>query len=143
MSGKKARMPHSQPLIFNNEQFTNDHKIAIFFANKFTTAIPHISDPAARCVKLQLLSNHSIDPTLSIFTAEHVVKVIKQCSDSIAAGPDGLMMLHLKHLARRGYEFLTQLFNLYLQSADIPSIWKRATLILIPKPGKLRLLGTS
>ena len=52
-------------------------------------------------------------------------------------------MLHLKHLGPRGHAFLTQLFNLSLQSADIPSIWKRATLIPISKAGKPRHLGTS
>ena len=52
-------------------------------------------------------------------------------------------MLHLKHLGPRGLRFLTHLFNLSLQSADIPSIWKRATLIPIPKAGKPRHLGTS
>ena len=71
------------------------------------------------------------------------MKALKQSSNSIDAGPDGLTMLHLKHLGPRGHAFLTQLFNLSLQSADIKSIWKRATLITIPKAGKSCHLGTS
>ena len=68
------------------------------------------------------------------------MKAIKQSSNSIAAGPDRLTMLHLKHPDPRSYEFLTHLFNLSLYSADITSIWMRATLIPIPKTGKLRHL---
>ena len=41
-------------------------------------------------------------------------------------------MLHLKHLGPWGHKFLTHLFKLSLQSADIASIWKRATLHPIP-----------
>ena len=70
------------------------------------------------------------------------MKGIKQSSNSIAAGPDELTMLHPKHSGPRGYEFLTHICNLSLQLADILSIWKRATLIPIPKAGKPRHTGT-
>ena len=143
MSGKKPRTPPNQPITFNNSQFTNENKIATSFCKQFTTTVPHTSDPAARRVKRQLLRDHPINHTLSIFTTERVVKAIKQSSNSIAAGPDGLTMLHLKHLGPRGLDFLTHIFNLSLQSADIPSIWKRATLIPIPKAGKQRHVETS
>ena len=82
------------------------------------------------------------DLVLSIFKTEQVVKAIKQNSNSIAAGPDGLMMLHLKHLGLRDKAFHTHLFILLLQSSDIPSIWKQSNLISIPKAGKPRHLET-
>ena len=52
-------------------------------------------------------------------------------------------MLHLKQLGPPGIQYLTKLFNLSIQSADIPSIWKQAKIIHIPKVGKPRPLGTS
>ena len=52
-------------------------------------------------------------------------------------------MIHLKHLGPRGYEYLTSLYNISIQAADIPSIWKRVTIIPIPKVGKPLHLGSS
>ena len=132
-----------QPVTFNNKHVTNDDKIVTSFSEQFTTIVPHTSDPTARRVKRQLLRYHPIDHTLSAFTTEQVEKAIKQSNNSIATGPDGLAMLHLKHLGNGGHAILTHLFNLSLQSADIPSIWKRAKLIPKPKAGKPRHLGTS
>ena len=53
------------------------------------------------------------------FATEQVVKVIKQRSNSIAASPDGLTILFLKHLDPRGYAFLTHIFYLSRQTANI------------------------
>ena len=55
---------------------------------------------------------------------------------STAVGPDGLNMLHLKHLGPLGLKYITALFNASLRSADIPAIWKQANVIFIPKGGK-------
>ena len=71
------------------------------------------------------------------------LQAIKACSNSVATGPDGLTMLHIKHLGPRGLQYLTHLFTLSLRSADIPAIWKQAAIIPIPKAGKPADLGTS
>ena len=52
-------------------------------------------------------------------------------------------MLHLKHLGRLGLQFLTRLYNLSVREADIPAIWKKATIIPVPKPGKNHDVGDS
>ena len=52
-------------------------------------------------------------------------------------------MLHIKHLGPRGISYLTHQYTLSLRHADIPSIWKQATIIQIPKVGKPRHLGSS
>ena len=49
----------------------------------------------------------------------------------------------LKHLGQHGIRFLTRLFNLSLQTADIPVIWKASIVIPVPKPGKPLDEGTS
>ena len=133
----KPLIPPNQPITFNRRQVTKYDKIATSFCKQFTTIVLHTSDPAARCVKRQLLRDHSIDHTLSIFTKEKVVKAIKQSNNSIAAGPDRLLtVLFLKHLGPRGHEFFTHLFNLSLKSGDIHSICKPAAFIPIPKAVK-------
>ena len=111
MFGKKKRNPPNQLITFNNKKVTNDDKIATSFCKQFTTIVPHTSDPAARRVKRQLLRDHPIYHTLSAFTTEKVVNAIKQSSNSKAASPNGLTVLHLKHLGPSGHAFLTQLFN--------------------------------
>jgi hypothetical protein len=45
-------------------------------------------------------------------------------------------MLHLKYLGPKGLDYLTELFNILVANDDIPSIWKKANVIPIPKPGK-------
>ena len=51
--------------------------------------------------------------------------------------------MHLKHLGPNGLRFLTRLFNLSVQNADIPAIWRSATIIPVPKPGKAADQGVS
>ena len=72
------------------------------------------------------MRDHLIDFTLSAFTTKQIVKAIRQSSDSIPAGLDGLTKLHLKHLGPRSHAFLTLLFNFSLLLAVIPSIRMRA-----------------
>ena len=64
------------------------------------------------------------------------IAAIKASKNLTAAGPTGLTMLHLKHLGVFGIRYLTHLFNLSVQNADIPSIWKSALIVPILKPGK-------
>ena len=142
-TGKKPRVPPNQPISFNNLQTIADQKIANSFFKRFTTTVRHTSEPAARRVRRHILRDHPLDHTFSPFTVCLVKKTIKESSNSIAAGSDGLIMLHLKHLWPRGYEELTSLNNLSIQAANIPSIWKRATILPIPKVGKPRHLGSS
>jgi hypothetical protein len=42
----------------------------------------------------------------------------------------------LKQLGVRCIEYLTQLFNLSVSCADLPAIWKAATIVPVLKPGK-------
>ena len=61
---------------------------------------------------------------------------IKACKNSTAAGPNGLTPLHLKHLGSLGVRYLTRLFKLSVQAADIPAIWKCGHVVPIQKPNK-------
>ena len=51
-----------------------------------------------------------------------------------AVGPDGLTIHQFKQLSPAGLWYLTHLFNLSFNHADIPAIWKTATVILLLKP---------
>ena len=59
-----------------------------------------------------------------------------------ADGPDGLSMLHYKHFGQRAISYLTSIFNLSVQKAELPAIWKKAPINPVPKPGKDPLLAS-
>ena len=47
----------------------------------------------------------------------------------LAPGPDTLTIHHLRHLVHAGIVYLTDLYNLSLKSANIPAVWKTATVV--------------
>ena len=52
-------------------------------------------------------------------------------------------MVHLKHLGPRAISFLTSIFNLSVCHSVLPSIWKQALILPVPKPGKPAPVSTS
>ena len=80
--------------------------------------------------------DNPLDHSYSPFSESDVTDAIKATKNSSAAGPNGLTPLHLKHLGPLGTRFLTRLFNLSVQNADIPSIWKSAHVLPVLKPNK-------
>ena len=57
-------------------------------------------------------------------------------SNETAAGPDGLYYQLLTHLPQDCLKILLQLLNTIWLSGKIPSSWKEATVVPIPKPNK-------
>lgn len=53
-----------------------------------------------------------------------------------AAGPDGISNKALKNLEDGAIEALTNIFNKVWETGSLPTDWKTAKVILIPKPGK-------
>lgn len=51
-------------------------------------------------------------------------------------GPDEISNLMMKHLPEKGLEYLLNIFNKLWMSGTIYKLWKMATIIPIPKPGK-------
>ena len=143
MSGKKQATPPNQPITFNSHPYSDNYTIASHFCKQFTNTVIHSSDPDARLVRRRIRRDHPLDHSAVFLTVEAVRRAVAASGNSAAPGPDGITIRHLKHLGPIGFQYLTNLFNLSLQSADIPSIWKQATIIPIPKAGKPRHLGAS
>lgn len=53
-----------------------------------------------------------------------------------APGPDKMQNILLKNLPKRAVVLLTKIFNACIRSGYFPSMWKKALVIPIPKPGK-------
>ena len=109
-------------------------KIADRFNRQYTTHRPHASKKSSRVLarRIRLLS---LEDTIS-FTTAQVQQAIRESRNSKAFGPDDICIIYLKHLGPRGIEYLTAIYNLSLQTCNIPSIWKMSTIVPLLKPGK-------
>ena len=136
LSGKRVRQAHNQPIKFNNKAFTKRQSIANQFCKQYVNAMPFKKSKESRKTFRDMKINNVINHTAVFFTPVQVIEAIKATKNSTAVGPNDLSALHLKHLGRNGISFLTRLFNLSLQAADIPAIWKASIVVPVPKPGK-------
>ena len=143
LSGQTTKPTPNQPIFFNGKVSTRNGDIAGAFNRQFSNIVPHSSDPHSRLVKRELTRTHPLNPTSSPFSPDIVAEATRNSGNSRAVGPDGLTIHQLKHLGPTGINFLTDLFNLSYNRADIPAIWKTATVIPLLKPAKPADQGSS
>ena len=136
LDSKNKSAPPNQPIKFKNSYLTNPKSIAKHFNKQFVNFRIHKSSPEARKIDRKLKTKHVINHNISPFSVEDVAEVIKAAKNSTALGPDGLSIIHLKHMGPLAVGFLTTLFNISFSNADLPAIWKQALVLPIPKPGK-------
>ena len=136
LSGKKTRPPPNQPISFGNRTLTRHSDIAKSFCRQFTAAPNRARTRASRRLRRHTRSRHPLNINWSPITTAATSKAIRDSGNSTAMGPDGLNILHLKHLGPIAISYLTSLYNLSLNRADIPAIWKKAIIIPIHKPAK-------
>ena len=82
------------------------------------------------------LSPYPLNTSASSYSSEMVANPIRNSGNLRAVGPDGLTIHQFKHLGPVGLRYLNHLFNLSFNHADIPAIWKTATVIPLLKPAK-------
>ena len=124
----------NQGIRFKGKYLTSATKIADSFNQQYSSVIRHKSCRLARQVTRvstkQPLSEHTkFDPS-------QTETAIKKAKASKAIGPDGISNLHLKNIGPIGISYLTKLFDLSMEQAKIPMIWKKSTIIPLLKPGK-------
>jgi hypothetical protein len=134
LSGKHACQPLNQPITFGRKILTKPQSITKGFNHQYTSVCVHKQNPETRRVIRQLKHKHQLDE--DPFTEAATCDAIKLSSNPTATDLDGLTSLHLKYLGPCGISYLTKLFNLSINSANLPAIWKAALIIPIPKPGK-------
>ena len=69
------------------------------------------------------------------FSLDELKKSLGKAHDT-ACGPDDIHYQLLKHLPDPALQTLLDLLNNIWETGDLPSIWKLATVIPIPKPEK-------
>ena len=70
------------------------------------------------------------------YTITDLLGVVTKLKLSPAMGPDGLTNLHLRHLGPTALNWLLRIFNNSIDTGCIPTAWKGANIIPIPKMGK-------
>ena len=106
--------------------------------------VEHPSKPDKnRRVIQRRLRNLSLPRDEIVFSPADVSIAIKSAKNSTALGPDGLAIIMLKHLGKRGVEYLSKIFNRCLNSLEIPDMWKLGKIIPLLKPGKPSNQGSS
>jgi hypothetical protein len=101
-----------------------------YFCSVFTTDNGIIIRPTS---SLPCLADSSVSPPF--FTPGLVQKYIKQLKPGSVGGSDGLPAIFFKNIASSIAYPLSVLFNLSLQTADIPSVWKLASVTPLFKKG--------
>lgn len=80
---------------------------------------------------------HPHDPP-SDFTLEELWSAIGKIKTGKAPGPDGIAPEVIREICLALPEEVLDVMNTCLRSGTFPKVWKRATLVLIPKPRKNR-----
>ena len=78
-----------------------------------------------------------------MFTPEYVSVAIMSAKNSTALDPDGLAIKMLNHMGEQGVNYLCKVFNICINTFEIPQKGKLGKIIPLPKPGKPLHQGSS
>ena len=140
LSNKNMHTNKNHTISFNNKPSVTSTQIANSFNKQFTNTVPHTSNKTNRKIDKQV---HKLPKTTFILTTSEISAAIRNSKNNNSTGPDGISIRHLKHIGPLGLTYLTNSFNLALNTNTIPHMWKLANIIPIPKPDKDHNTGTS
>ena len=109
-------------------------KIADLFNKQYSSGVRHVGIKTARRTTKDLRKNKLNDS--NNITDYQTRAAIKSAKASKALGPEHISKVHLKHLGPNGIKYLTDIFNLSINTSNIPAIWKSSTIIPLLKPNK-------
>ena len=116
----------------DNVAYTDSDKANLlnsFFGSCFNTSHPSIDLESPPTVNY---------PEELLCTESEVYDLLASLDVSKASGQDGISARMLKHTACSITPSLTKLFNLSLQTATIPSTWKKSLVVPIPKNSEMK-----
>ncbi|MGK2940486.1 MAG: reverse transcriptase domain-containing protein [Immundisolibacter sp.] len=140
LANKKTSAQPNRAITFNNKIHTTPKQIAKAFNKQFINVTKHTTKPQNRKIdkKTKSLKHDHIE-----ITTEQVKEAIKTSKNNNSTGPDNINIKHLKHLGPVAIAYLTELYNISLNTNNIPQIWKLAKIVPILKPQKDAGTGTS
>ena len=119
---KLLRLAQSAQRKLFHRHISDPLKIANAFNKQYTSIVRHTSSKETRKITKSVRSNNLSDAPK--FNTSQTKDAISNCKASKAIGPDGISNLHMKHLGPKGIEYLTKIYNLSMETCEIPSIWK-------------------
>ena len=141
---RKLKRPqqHIPPIKKVNGKWANSDKDkAMTFAehlqNTFTPYQQDIDDTENNEIIDYLQSPLQMNLPIKNFTVREVERTIfKEINPNKAPGYDKIGGKLLMELTEKGIRYITYLFNAILRTNHFPEQWKKAQIIMIPKPGK-------
>ena len=86
--------------------------------------------------KLERIPEEEVDHFESPLTTKEVIEAIKIMKNRKAPGPDDLQVEQINKFGPRTLKWLTELFRNIVETKKLPSLWRKAHVVAIPKPGK-------
>ena len=140
LSNKKPKDTPNISIEFNSKIAINNKQKATLFNKQFANTIKHKTHPSNRIIDR---NTRKLPSEEIVITEQQTIRAIKKSKNNNSTGPDEINIRHLKHLGPRAISYLTKIYNIVLNSNDIPNIWKMAKIIPIAKPNKDSSIGTS
>ena len=119
---------------FNGKPVSENKRIANLLNRQYTPSIDKKPSQSYRATIRKLKSKRNA--TAHSFSNQQTKKAIKASKSSKAMGPDDISPIMLKHLGDKGINFLTGIYNVTINTAIIPTIWKTGKIIPLLKPKK-------
>lgn len=129
-SNKTSAVP---PLKSDNGQIFNEAADKAELLNNTFAANAHLDDKGKVPPNLNLKTDETISTVK--FWPKVVLKKLRNLDTSKATGPDGISATVLKNCAPELAPVLSKLFQISLNSKAVPSEWKTAHVVAVPKKG--------
>lgn len=112
---------------------TSEEKAEMFKEHLEGVFRPHeYARPDINIQSETFLGQNNID----FISKSEIKEQIKKLNPKKASGPDGVTAKCIRVLPDKGIDYLVVIFNAILKIGYFPSDWRRARIIMIPKPGK-------
>src|SRR2546423_11369172 len=95
-----------------------------------------IDEPLWRSIyePLAYIADDTFDTLCSYITLDELITVLAETPNNKAAGPSKLTYECWRRANTKVHMTLLEIFNCVLEEEEMPSAWKKANIILIPKP---------
>lgn len=137
----KRPQQHISPIKMNNGKWARTDKekaktFAEHLQNTFMPYPPEISEAENSEITNFLDTPLQMDLPIKKFKVSEVKDTINKLNPKKTPGYDMVTGKLVKELTIKGITYITHVFNAILRTNYYPEQWKRAQIIMIPKPGK-------
>jgi ribonuclease HI/exonuclease III len=141
LNGTPCANSPNEVMVVGEERFTDDKKKADQFVKHYAKVSSlDFTEEEKKSVnnKIKVILN---DPenkhhTVQYFTPRELSRAIKKMKIKGAPGPDDIPPSFLKNLGPKAFSFLLNIFNISIDQAVCPQLWRDAIIIPLLKAGK-------